>query len=89
MHTQKSQCKEKKHMERATETEKSTKSTVALQYYNSIQKSNFARTATIRMMMQKTSLSQREVPLVSPSVHQHPLVAVVVVVVAASDVFSL
>jgi hypothetical protein len=63
MHTPKSQCKEKKHMERATETEteieteKSTKSTVALQYYNSIQNSNFARTATIRMMMQKTSLS--------------------------------
>jgi hypothetical protein len=70
---------------------KSTKSTVALQYYNSIQKSNFARTATIRMMMQKTSLSQREVPLVSPSVHQHPLVAVVVVVVvvAAADVVAL
>ncbi len=39
--------------------------------------------------MQKTSLSQREVPLVSPSVHQHPLVAVVVVVVAAADVVAL
>jgi hypothetical protein len=94
MHTQKSQCKEKKHMKRATDTEteieKSTKSTVALQYYNSIQNSNFARTAAIRMMMQKTSLSQREVPLVSPSVHQHPLVAVVVVVVvAAADVVAL
>ncbi len=40
--------------------------------------------------MQKTSFSQREVPLVSPSVHQHPLVGVVVAVVAAAaDVVAL
>jgi hypothetical protein len=64
----------------------STKSIVALQYYNSIQKRNFARTVTIKMMMQKTSSSQREVPLVSPSVHQHPLVVIVVVIVVVDVV---
>jgi hypothetical protein len=37
----------------------STKSNVALQYYNSIQKNNFARTATIKMMMQKPNLCKK------------------------------
>jgi hypothetical protein len=61
---------------------KFTKCIVALQYYNFIQKNNFARIVTIKMMMQKTSLSQREAPLASPLVHQHPLVVIVVDVVA-------
>jgi hypothetical protein len=43
----------------------STKSTIALQYYNTIQKSNFARIATIKMMQKNQFVSKRSTSHIS------------------------